>query len=1491
MNKIIIAFLLFSLLLPLTIAPPTAEVTFPNGGELLSGTRTIIWNASSSEISQDLNARISYSWNPGTEDHEIADANLLDFCDFEIEEIWAISDLNVQSLFDYMNQAITNDESSVVYFEDEWILFVTNGSGSVHAYTYNQGSELWAVDLDLNAGFIASGILRASEFFVLDGSLYGLGSAGGTGTEISAVKYNTVSDKWEVNYDINKGLPERTIWTYVLNYYAITDYFPTFDWLIRTESRENSDFSSVVNSYKWDGIGVGWVEDNRLATDFNLHFEDDSAFSYGGSDVFVKDGTLYALLHERGYSPYGDGNVYGARYDQSVSKWVFDSDINKSLYIPDETPHNFATSFAVEQFKGDGQYSVIISWSLSSPPQPIGATIKDFKETFRTDVNTTCEYEWDTTSVLNSQYYLDVNIFDWTNMSMILDSSDDLFTILNWTDSDISCECVSNCSSCNLDVNEFVVVPINEENNIKIKVTNNPTIKNIGFRIDNSINNDKQYFIYTSGNDTDFSFNDTITYGSTVSNGVQKIWKQPESGTPFFRHSFIDIVNSNEEKYYDIRLRSPMFSWASMVNNIDWDTSFIPQKSDANGHSIDQYQVSSYSNIRNELIETIPNISGSLNSGNYVFQLNAKVGSSTGTILAGEVVSKGTNPTTSASISTKETRFNFSSISKGILSMISSETTSKLYILSDYALLQRGFFTKEFDILDKHGDPLELYVDDVNVVRNYLIEGQQFKVKGQLYDRENSIDFMEVEVFLEVNNDTNKVLYKKIDIGEISTTTEQFIDYDIDLEGIFDLTANTLIYRDLLVKIKVTDSDSNYSEVQHGWIKLRQFPFLPGDLLLGIDLINKLKSEHPAGRITLQSNSPEAIRGLNFRFLSDDVELPNSDFNITLYKGTDFDCIGEDCSFDFEIDDWIFPHYGFWRFNVSVLLTTQDEDLNNSRTNKTINFYVNFKKFKMAKIVETRERENHDYKPTERIPLVMVLEDSDGADLRNQLNVYITVEDCNSASEEAGIENSPGCWAQSDLNYTWKEHLYDELTGINYYFFESVMVKNAHTTFSDTNYMRVVGHVQDAKNQHTDSDFNPLLATKCKSNVNTNCHALDVICLIGSALTSVLEYGLGCSTENGKIITWDVNGSQEGRIDWDSTKSSGAPNTECFLCMNADNNNVYRNNLEQDLLCAGWYTIGEQNIDKLVFRLGNRSSDYSEQNDDLKQYLEMTIPYSLIYYNDPILLKKGLELKFATGSCAEIGTLGELVWCGFNDLFTGVGNPLSDVFSGATATGAITNIGSDCNFNNAFDPNFLDGVFFVKVDGLKVTNMVDYWDVDESIKDSDSSRFFKTLRDLDIEKKQETTRITFYGNDLEVFKTEEVQSNLVINELYSDIDIIEANIDPNSILPNYKTLPSILKFNILLDLVYNDETAYIRRAVPIFITTIITPQFGSADAIRRGIEKGLNEFLDNPVDTLLMIPFDTILNLEWWAEGGWFWIFIMMIAVTLFILYRGSRSG
>ncbi len=1468
MKKIIIAFLLFSLLLPLAYSIPTVTVIKPNGGELIAGTTTINWTMASPQNSQDLNALLYYSLTTGgQQENIISDLNVFNSCSFDSIQFWKLENDKRTGWQELWTSQVGGLAIPRMFnFANENYIIAREDTGKYHGFKWN--GTTWVTNQDINSGLNLVDTTIRYFYFEIDGSLYGLGTT--VGFKHIGLKYD--GGTWVFNADINSGLIAPTFERPSM--YKVR--YNLEDWLIINEAKAGE--TPVTKSYYWNETLLQWANLDTLTTNFSVNAPSQVIQSLG--NLFISNNELYGLFQHGADQtvPYT-----GIKYNSASEQWEGNSDINFGL-----TTHPQSNAF----------YIMVDSWEATGIPSALTTVLLGLNDVnsydLTTGINTispvSCSSSWDTTTVPNGRYAVDVNILDRENSISAVDSSNGLFTLINWTDSDILCQCVSNCSSCSLDVNTFAILPIEETNDVRIKVVNGNSIKNIGYRLNNTINNNKQYFIHTSGNGTEFSLNDTITYGSTTENGVQKIWI-PDDSIPFFQHSFIDIIKTNEEKYYDLRFRSPMLSWDSMTNNADWDVSFIPQQTDLNGHLVDQYQVSSYSNIRNELIEEIPNISGSINSGNYVFQVNAKTDTSTGTILAGQVNSKGTNPSTSATIITKEIRYNFSSISKGILSIVSNELTSRLYTLSDYALVQRGYFTKGFKISNKHGGELELFVDDSNMVHRFLIEGEQFKLTGQLYDRSNSIDFMEVSAFLETDSDANKVLYEKIDLDDVITLNEEFLDFEIDLEGIFDLTGNTLSFKDLIIEIKVTDLDQNHSEIQHSRIKLRQFPFLPGDLFLGIDLINKLKSEHPAGRIVLRSTSPEAIRGLNFRFLTNPTQLPNSDFNITLYKDVDFTCLGKDCSFDFELDTWIFPKYGQWRFVVSTLLTTQNEDLNNSRTTKTLNFFVNFKEFKMAKIVETRERTNHDYKPTERIPLALILQDSDGADLRNQLNVYLTVEDCNSSTEELGIENASGCEKQTDLNYSWKEHLYDETTGINYYFFESLMLKDFQTVFSDSNYMRVVGHVQDAKNQHVETDFNPLLATKCKSNVNTNCHALDVFCFVGSALTSALEYGLGCLTENGKIITFDVNGSQEGRIDWDSTKSPAQPNLECFGCINADNNNLYENNLEQRLLCGGWYTLGEQSVDKLTFRIGNDNSDYSETNDDLKQYLEMDIPYSLIYYNDPILLKKGLELNFSTGTCSEIQTLGELMFCGLDDLFTGVANPLSDVFTGATSTGFITNVGSDCNFSNAFDPNFLDGIFFVSVDGLKVTNMRDYYDADDSIEDSDPSRFFKTLRDLGIDKKEEQTEIKFYGNDRQVFKKEKVQSNLVIDEEYTDLQIIEGNIDPDSVLPNYRTLPTILKFNVFLDMIFDDETTYIRRSVPIFITTTILPDFGSVDAIKRSLGKGLNEFLENPVDALLMIPFDTIFNLTWWALGGWFWIFLIGGGITLIILYRGSRSG
>ena len=79
---------------------------------------------------------------------------------------------------------------------------------------------MWTKNTDLNAGIT----LKFNSFFVLDGSLYGLGQQAGTKTGTIGGKYNTVSNEWETNFDINAGIASRDEWEYTQHFFPIIDF-------------------------------------------------------------------------------------------------------------------------------------------------------------------------------------------------------------------------------------------------------------------------------------------------------------------------------------------------------------------------------------------------------------------------------------------------------------------------------------------------------------------------------------------------------------------------------------------------------------------------------------------------------------------------------------------------------------------------------------------------------------------------------------------------------------------------------------------------------------------------------------------------------------------------------------------------------------------------------------------------------------------------------------------------------------------------------------------------------------------------------------------------------------------------------------------------------------------------------------------------------------------------------------------------------------------
>ena len=166
-----------------------------------------------------------------------------------------------------------------------------------------------------------------------------------------------------------------------------------------------------------------------------------------------------------------------------------------------------------------------------------------------------------------------------------------------------------------------IINPSDASKNLIFKFTGqdgniNGSSIDFNFLIRNSELSGKRYVVYTaSENDYlngTWNFDSTLTFGSAINNGLQKIWVDANE---FYEYSFVDSsVLSNEIKYYKLVYNYPFQYWDSLNSSYqsnayklnNWDLSLLPSVfiSEA-GHKTDYFPVSSYSNMRNQLKEAL----------------------------------------------------------------------------------------------------------------------------------------------------------------------------------------------------------------------------------------------------------------------------------------------------------------------------------------------------------------------------------------------------------------------------------------------------------------------------------------------------------------------------------------------------------------------------------------------------------------------------------------------------------------------------------------------------------------------------------------------------------------------------------------------------------------------------------------------------------------------------------------------------------------------
>jgi hypothetical protein len=1013
---------------------------------------------------------------------------------------------------------------------------------------------------------------------------------------------------------------------------------------------------------------------------------------------------------------------------------------------------------------------------------------------------------------------------------------------------------IIDIENMNHSINKYNVdlFPTNESNELIWKAMNNDLnyLMIVDYNLWNSLNNGNQYWVYTSDdNGVTYALNDSLTYGTTDYNPVQKLWQDVNSK---YSYSFTDSLAAGQTRYYKLKYQSPVAFWQTLSSSTGWFKQYEPVNSTLLGLNQDLFTTSVFNNLRNYYITYLPQLL-QYSDGVFEFQFTAW-SDSPQTIKIGTLDNNVDTIVDSIVVNSTRKRYSItipnSTYSSQLLFLTDANATNNVYFM-DYAIIEKNYFTKRLRILQVDGSELPVQIIS-GTSNNYLQEGYSYQINTAAFDRNGDLNYLQVQVFLD--NNSQGVKTYNIPLTSSAGQTHNLIetlDPVIDLNGIWN---NPLTPRTLFIYAKLYNSLGSIVSEQSQTVKFLQFPHFPNDLMLQVSLLSAQVGESPTLDIRTTSKALNSLLGYKIIIYKEGTgkTLTNPDYSLILYKDKDFSC-SYNCNLRFKLDQFVYPSNGSYRVVVLALLNTENENFSDSYAMSSQHAIVTFKNFTVARILEIIERDqtqNSQYNNTEPIGLAVQLKTGDGANLQSSLRVQLRLSNCDS--------NTGGTCTENSTLFDPTSIAYDPTTHYNYYFFRNYFVNDDGSLLYDGNIYRFKAIISDAKSQFS-GDTNALLTGKCQTYDASNFFSM--------VLSSLNYMVFGCTVDQEGIVTTATNSGQEKRIIINNAYTTNPPTIEATFCLNADNNNHYIDAFQQDILCASWYKVSDQTIDKFNFWITNKYSDTSK-TDSTTQYLKVEVPFEIIALNDMPLLKSTLETKFDT----TINTLGDAVYYGFNDLFNGLVNPLgthaSFLASNYATNGMLTNVGFDVNFQRAFDPQYVSGLIFFRVKGLSVVNQHDYQETYPVLQDQSPSVFRSWAKQSGVSVPNGNTIVEIYGSDMEKIASYTTPTGLIINEEPSLLRQVQQT-DVNSTVFS-QSLPKRMLFNVITDIVAGNGSYLQSRYVPITITAIIT-------------EKPLStlEAISKSASLLFTDPLE-------WMTRNLFWevIFLCILLVLAFVLGR-----
>lgn len=965
----------------------------------------------------------------------------------------------------------------------------------------------------------------------------------------------------------------------------------------------------------------------------------------------------------------------------------------------------------------------------------------------------------------------------------------------------------------------------------------------------NNFNRLKNYLVYTSSDGVNWVFNDSLTFGSTAYNGLQKIYY---SNT--YNWSFEDIV-STTKKYYKLEIQEPELSWATIKNSDDWIKVSPPSEySDFNSIKWDLFNNSNISPLQFYSKNNFPTLTSSTLTGSFIVRFTAYAEdiNSTATLQYGvvggslsDLTLSGTPQTFNVNISANESQL----LIKG-----KSSENYAVYI-SDITIIPRAYFIDVTNVFSANGGVLPSIVIN-HVSSQYVQETTPFLMKTRAYNTSGLVKSVRTDVFYYTDSNA---LIKSYSWDVSNTRANSTITLNKLIDGVIAYLisdSNSLVsLPQIYIKNTLLDADGRSVAEQTSNFGFLQYPYFANDIVISMNNLKSKVGQSPEFDFRIQQKNVNAFIGVEFSVYdySTPLESDTPLFSKIIYA-KDLKCFSlSDCTKKITLSEYSFEWAGNYSILANVILTTQEPNsiwnysapahyLNQPlRSAFLMKVYPSYTGLETARILQVFERTNKIYKTTEPVPLVFQARNDELTNMSDEYLVELTSQD--------------DSFIDSSISYQPSKFIYDEVTGYNYWYFNYVFTDTAGGVLDTGDQLAPLVKLTSLK-QTIDADYNTFgLSDKC-----TGYPAdLDYF-WAGSFIQSWL--GLDPRYKCQVDAPFVVNGVGE-YIDFNSDYVPSALQNHSLICVNADWNKKLDVVLGTEVICSVWYRKSEEQIDKFSIIIGNEFSNYSKRGDEI-QYIKFEIPQEQIMFNDVTMLKASLDASYSTD---RIDTAGELFFAQLNKIAPYFNGTYEDFINNLYAG---VNTGYDINVSEMLNPNVVSGVFFFKIKGLGVVNQNDYVKDYEQLAYYDASDFRTFALENNISLPKREALVQIYSSDSKVYSAFKINSPLIIFEQPST----KANDDINAVV-----VPVKLKFNFIADMVSANFTKISRSYVPLVFTfKVPNAPFSLADLF-----KGVDAFISNPVESV-----------GGFAVTNWFLILILgagiLIGSVVYLNFKVARK-